>query len=74
MDMAWAKWKIEVLEKEEKTLHGWDSTPKIRRELWQSTVSTDKKKRAQGWNYITGYAMRFWRHGQRNPRRRKGGF
>lgn len=73
-DVAWANWKIEALERDGKTLHGWNSTPESRREIWQSTVSADRKKRGQGWKYNAAYETRFWKRGQRDPRRRKCGF
>ncbi|KAF6230616.1 hypothetical protein HO173_011153 [Letharia columbiana] len=73
-DVAWANWKAEALEREGKSLHGWDSTPEKRRKIWQSTVSAYRKKRGQGWKYNAAHVTRFWRRGQRDPRRRKGGF
>ncbi|KAF6225244.1 hypothetical protein HO133_010441 [Letharia lupina] len=73
-DVAWANWKAEALEREGKSLHGWDGSPEKRREIWQSTVSADGEKWGQGWKYNAACETRFWRRGQRHPRRRKGGF
>ncbi|CAD6569953.1 MAG: hypothetical protein ASARMPRED_003330 [Alectoria sarmentosa] len=74
IDEAWVTWKIEALKKQGQTSHCWLKAPKSRRELWQNTVSADRKKRGQGWKYNAAYETRFWRRGQRDPRRRKGGF
>ena len=73
-DVAWANLKIGALEKEGKNMHDLNSTPESKRTIWQSTVSADRKRLGQGWKYNAAYETRFWKRGQRDPRRRKGGF
>jgi hypothetical protein len=74
-DVEWAKWKNQKL----KQINGehcfkWTERPINVRGTWERAVSADREKKAQGWKFSQHPETRFWRRGQRDPRRRPGGY
>ena len=74
-DVAWAKWKNDILAQPHSgKMRFWSETPTSIRELWMKESSADRKRRGQGWKFNEAMETRFWRRGQKDPRQRSGWF
>lgn len=74
VDVEWIERKIETLHKNGERIFMWDNAPKKRRDLWEKHSSVERKKRGQGWKFQDSKETRFWNRGQKDPRKRVGGF